>query len=160
MALDPKHVGKSYGPYKYEVGLEKLREFAFAVAGGPPSVGFTGGPPAGLNPLLWDEEAAKKGPYGSVIAFPTFAVTFAIKPFGAAVGDPEVGVNLLMLVHGEQEFEFFDVIRPGDVMTTTGKITKIYERNAMDFVVVETESKNQTGKLVVKGTWTAVIRQK
>lgn len=159
MAIDPKFIGKSYGPYKYEVGLEKMREFAYAVAGGAPSSGFTGGPPEGLNPLLWDEEAAKKGPYGSVIAFPTFAVTFAIKPFGAAIVDPDVGVNLLMLVHGEQEFEFFDVIRPGDVMTTTGSIKSIYEKAKMDFVVVETESKNQTGKLVVKGTWTAVVRR-
>lgn len=159
MAIDPKFIGRSYGPYKYEVGLEKVREFAYAVAGGAPSSGFTGGPPKGLNPLLWDEDAAKKGPYGQVIAFPTFAVTFAIKPFGAAITDPEVGVNLLMLVHGEQEFEFFDVIRPGDVMTTTGTIKSIYEKAKMDFVVVETEAKNQAGKLVVKGTWTAVVRR-
>ncbi|MFL5321864.1 MAG: MaoC family dehydratase N-terminal domain-containing protein [Myxococcaceae bacterium] len=160
MAIDPKYVGRTYGPYKYEVGLEKLREFAYSVAGGAPSTGFTGGPPPGLNPLLWDEEAAKKGPYGTVIAFPTFPVTFAIKPFGAAIGDKDLGVNVLMLVHGEQEFELFDVIRPGDVMTTTGKISKIYGKGGMDFLVVETESKNQTGKLVVKGVWTAVIRQK
>lgn len=159
MAIDPKFIGRAYGPFRYEVGLEKMREFAYALAGGAPSSGFTGGPPTGLNPLLWDEEAAKKGPYGSVIAFPTFPVTFAIKPFGAAITDPEVSVNLLMLVHGEQEFELFDVIRPGDVMTTTGTIKSIYEKAKMDFVVVETESKNQTGKVVVKGTWTAVVRR-
>ncbi len=157
MAIDPKYLGKKYGPYQYHVGLEKLREFAYAVAGGVPSVSF-GPAPEGLNPLLYDEKAAKSGPYGDVIAFPTFVVTFAITPFGAAVSDPELGINLLTLVHGEQELEFFDVIRPGDVLTTTGTITQIYEKAHKDFMVVVTESKNQKGALVVRGTWTAVIR--
>src|SRR5262249_62426011 len=96
-------------------------------------------------PLLYDEEAAKKGPYGTVIAFPTFAVNFAIAPFAAAVGDPELGINLVMLVHGEQEFEFFDVLRAGEVVTTTGSITQIYEKSQKDFLVVVTESKNAQG---------------
>jgi acyl dehydratase len=157
MALDPKFVGRKYGPYTYKIGLEKMREFAFVVAGGIPSIGF-GNPPEGLNPLMWSEEAARQGPHKAVVAFPTFCVTFAIRPFSAAVSDPEIGVNLLMLVHGEQDFEFFDVMKDGDVMTTTGEITEMYAKAGKDFVVVVTESKNQTGKLVVRGTWTAVIR--
>lgn len=157
MAIDPKHVGRTYGPYTYKIGLEKLREFSFVVGGGFPGLGY-GSPPEGLNPLLWDEEAARKGPHGGVIGFPTFAVTFAIRPFSAAVTDPELAINLLMLVHGEQEFEYFEVMRDGDVMTTTGEIAQLYTKAGMDFVVVKTESKNQHGKLVVRGTWTAVIR--
>jgi len=159
MAIDPKHVGRSYGPFKYIVGLEKMREFAYAVGGGVPSSSFMGGPPAGLNPLLHDEKVSADGPYGAPVAFPTFAVTFAIAPFGAALTDPHLGINLLMLVHGEQEFELFDVIRPGDVISTTGKVTQIFEKAGKDFVTVVTESTNQSGKLVVRGTWTAVIRQ-
>ncbi len=158
MPIDPKFVGKKYGPYTYHLGLEKMREFAYAVGGGVPSPGF-GSIPEGLNPLLYDERAARSGPYGSVIAFPTFAVTFAIVPFAAALSDPELEINLLMIVHGEQEFEFFDVMRAGDVMTTSGSITQIYEKAHKDFVVVVTESTNQQGKLVVRGTWTAVIRR-
>lgn len=133
--IDQRFVGKTYGPFTYVCGLEKMREFAYAVAGGAPSSGFTGGVPKGLNPLLHDEDAAKRGPYGTVIAFPTFAVTFAIKPFGEAITDPELGIDLLRLVHGEQEFEFFDVIRPGDVITTQGTIKRLFERAGMDFVV-------------------------
>lgn len=157
MAIDPKFAGKKYGPYPYKVGLEKMKEFAFAVSGGVPSIGYAG-PPPGLAPLYWDEQAAKDGPHKGVVAFPTFCVTFAIRPFAAAITDPEIGVNLLMLVHGEQELEFFDVMRDGDVMTTTGEIAQIYERNGKDFIVVSTESRNQQGKLVVRGKWTAVIR--
>jgi acyl dehydratase len=159
MAIDPKFIGRSYGPYVYEAGAAKMREFAFAISGGVPSHGFTGsGAPEGLNPLLWDSAAAKAGPYGALVGFPTFPVAFAIAPFGQAVADPELGINLLLLVHGEQEFEFFEVIRPGDVLTTTGVITDIFHKAKKDFVIVTTETKNQHGRPVVKGTWTAVIR--
>jgi acyl dehydratase len=157
MALDPKFIGKKYGPYRYQVGLEKVREFAYAVAGGVPSIAMAT-PPEGLNPLLYDEKAAQAGPYGSVIAFPTFAVTFAIAPFAAAVSDPELGIDLLMVVHGEQELELLGVIKPGDVYSTTGTISQIYEKAHRDFMVVVSESKNQRGELVVRGAWTAVVR--
>lgn len=157
MALDPKHVGRSYGPYRYVLGLEKMREFAYAISGGTPSLGL-GVPPKDLDPIYYDEEKARGGPYGSVIAFPTFAVTFAMAPFGAALGDPELGINLVRLVHGEQEFEFLEVMRPDDVMTTTGRIVEITAKKSLDFIVIQSESVNQHGKVAVRGTWTAVVR--
>jgi acyl dehydratase len=158
MPLDIQQKGKTYGPYQYEIGLEKMREFAAVVAGASPSLGQPE-LPKHLNPILYDEEAAKKGPYGGLIAFPMFAVTFAIAPFAAAVKDPAVGCNLLLLVHGEQEFEFFEVMRPGDKITTTGTILEIFEKANMDFLIVRTDSVNQHGRPVVRGTWTAVIRR-
>ncbi|WP_163865568.1 FAS1-like dehydratase domain-containing protein [Myxococcus eversor] len=158
MAIDKRFIGREYGPYTYTIGAEKLREFALAVGGAHPAAGTPGEPPEHVSPLLYDDDAAKKGPYGDIIAFPSFAVVFAIRPFGAAVADPELGVNLLMLVHGEQELEFLGVMRPGDVMTTTGRIENIYGKAGMEFVVVATESRNQRGEVVVKGLWTGVIR--
>jgi acyl dehydratase len=159
MSLDPKYIGKKYGPYTYEIGLEKMREFAYAIAGGVPSSCFQASVPHGLNLLLHDAKAGRESPYKSVIAFPTFCVTFAMKPFAEAVTDPDLDINLVMLVHGEQDFEFFDVMRPGDTMTSVGTITQIYEKAGKDFLVLITESKNQKDKLVVRGTWTAVIRR-
>jgi acyl dehydratase len=160
MPFDPSVVGKKYGPSTYEVGAEKLREFAYAISGGVPSMGFSGtGAPSGLNPLLHDQKAGEASHYASIIAAPSFANVFAIAPFGQAVADPALGINLLMLVHGEQEFEFFSPVKPGDVITTVGEITKAFDKQGKDFLVVSTESKNQRGELVVKGTWTAVIRQ-
>ncbi|MCB9479575.1 MAG: MaoC family dehydratase N-terminal domain-containing protein, partial [Deltaproteobacteria bacterium] len=41
-------IGKTYEPVKYEVGLEKIKEYAFATNDD--------------NPLYTDEEAAKAGP--------------------------------------------------------------------------------------------------
>lgn len=161
MALDKKHIGKSYGPFTYEAGREKLREFAYAVGGGIPSMSFAGGgAPEGLHPWLFDLEAAKSSPFGTIIGLPTFAVVFALAPFGQAVLDPELGIDLSKLVHGEQEFEFYAPVTPGDVLTTTGVITEIFTKASKDFLVVKTESKNQRHELVVTGTWTAVIRLK
>ena len=126
---------------------------------GIPSHGWGGHATPGLHPWLFDAKAAKESPTGTIVGFPGFAVTFTIAPFHQAVSDPEIGINLLMLVHGEQEFEFLETIKPGDVMTTTGEVVEIYEKANMDFFVVTTESKNQHGKVAVKGRWMAVIRR-
>ena len=159
MPIDKKYIGKKYGPTTYEVGAEKLREFAYAVGGGVPSMGFSGtGAPEGLNPLLYDAKAGKESSYGSIIASPAFANVFAIGPFGQAVADPELGINLLLLVHGEQEYEFGAPIKPGDVISTVGSIANVFDKVGKDFLTVVTESTNQRGEMVVKGTWTAVIR--
>ena len=159
MALDKRFIGREYGPFVYEAGLEKMREFAFAVAGGVPSTGYSAkGPPEGLHPYLHDEAAAKASGYGAVIALPSFAVTFAIAPFGRACADPELALNLLRLVHGEQSFEFFEVVRPGDRLTTTGKITDITTKRTLDFLTVTTQTRNQRDALVVQAKWTAIIR--
>jgi hypothetical protein len=158
MALDKRFIGREYGPYTYEIGVEKMREFTLALGGAHPGAGTPGEPPPHMSPLLFDAQAAKAGPYGDLIAFPSFAVVFAVRPFGAAIADKELGINMLMLVHGEQELEFLDVMRPGDVMTTTGRIEDMYDKARMSFLVVTSESRNQRGDVVVKGTWTAVIR--
>lgn len=160
MALDPKYVGRAYGPFVYEAGREKMREFAYAVGGTIPSVSFSAlGAPSELHPWLHDDEAGRQSPYGSMIAMPNFAVAFALTPFSKAILDPDLGIDLLWLVHAEQEFEFFTPVKPGDVLTTTGVIDEIYGRAGKDFLVVKTESKNQRHELVVRGAWTAVIRQ-
>ena len=49
-------------------------------------------------------------------------------------------------------------MRPGDVMTSTGTVTHLAHKVDKDFLTLVTESVNQRGKLVVRGTWTAVIR--
>ena len=42
MPIDKKYIGRQYGPTTYVIGAEKLREFAYALSGGVPSMGFTG----------------------------------------------------------------------------------------------------------------------
>jgi hypothetical protein len=64
-----------------------------------------------------------------------------------------------MVVHGEQQLEFFDAMKPGEVVTTTGWISQIFEKSQKDVLIVVSESKNQKDQPLVRATWTAVIRR-
>jgi acyl dehydratase len=157
VAIDHQHLGRRYGPYRFAVGLEHVKDFVAATGGGVPGRVFCA-PPTTYHPWTWDEAAASASPHGGIVAPPTFAATFAIQPFATACADPALAVNVLRLVHAEQAFELGDPIRPGDLLETTGEITRIQERGNLDFLEVTTETRNQRGALVVRGVWTAIIR--
>lgn len=138
--MDPKMVGREYPPIAYEAGKEKWREYARAVGD--------------LNPKY----------VGGTMAPPMFAVVFAKEIVGKMVMDPELGLDLPMLVHGEQEFEFKEPVRSGDVLSTGGRVAEAFTKErpgkpAIDFVVFETVSRNQQGREVCRGRWTMAIRR-
>jgi acyl dehydratase len=137
-------VGKTYPPFEYEVGREKIREYANAV-------GET-------NPVFHDPEAAKSAGFANVVAPPMFCVVYSAGAMGPAILDPELGINLMMMVHGGQEFEWGTPVVAGDRITTTAKIKDIYDKKDMKFYVFESESKNQDGDTTVKATWTNIVR--
>jgi acyl dehydratase len=157
MPIDPRHVGRRYGPFRITVCAERIRDFAVAISGGTPGF-FGGGPGEGAHPWTVDEDAAARSPHGALVAPPTFGVTFAMHPFALACGDPEIGLDLLRLLHAEQEFEYGAVVRPGDVLTTTGEVVEVRSRGSLDFMVVRSETTNQGGEQVLVGRWTAVVR--
>ena len=158
MPIDPRHVGRKYGPFRYVASLEKIRDFALAVSDGVPGRIYWGAAPADAHPWFVDEAAGRASPWGSVIAPPTFCVNFAMEPFVMACADPEIGLDLVRLLHGEQEFTFHEPVRPGDELQSTGEIAEVYQKGPLDFIVVRTASRNQHGRLVVEGRWTAVVR--
>lgn len=158
MPVDPKYVGRRYGPFRYTVGVEAIRNFSLAVSGGVPSRVPWGAPQTAPHPFTCDEQAGARSRYGSIIAPPTFAATFAMEAFVAAVCDPELEVNLARVVHGEQELELLAPVRPGDVMETTGEIVSIVSKRGLDLITVTTRSVNQRGEPAVQGTWTAAVR--
>jgi acyl dehydratase len=155
--VNKAHLGRRYGPYQFTVGAEQIRDFAAAIGGGVPGRVYAE-PPLAQDPWSYDEAAAAASRYGALIAPPGFATAFAIQPFAAACRDPDLGLNTVRLLHNGQELELFGVIRPGDLLTTTGQITRLQERGPLDFVEVTTESVNQRGELVVRGVWSAIVR--
>jgi acyl dehydratase len=155
--IDAKHLGRRYGPFRYVVGLEEIRDFAVVLAGGIPGRVFAGAPTEAPHPWFVDEAAARASRHGGIIAPPTFCVRFAMQPFALACADPALGIDLVKVLHGEQAFEFGDVVRPGDVLETTGEIADIRQKAGMDFLTVKTATSNQRGKTVVAGTWKAVV---
>jgi len=150
-------LGRSWGPFRYVVGAEKMREYAVAISGGVPSYVSTG-LPEDLHPVLHDEVAGARSPWGSMIAFPTFAVLFSIAPAQAALLDPAMEVDVFRVLHGEQELEFHEVLRPGDVLQTTGTLESHTTRGSNELFVIRTDSVNQHGQLAVRGRFTAFVR--
>jgi acyl dehydratase len=157
VAVDRAHLGRRYGPYTFEVGREHVRSFVAAIGGGVPGHVLSA-PPDHAHPLTWDEEAAKAGPHGGVVAPPGFAAAFAIEPWARAISDPALALDVLRLLHGEQELEWLEPVRPGDVLTTTGEITRIETRGNLEIVEVTSTTVNQHGRPAVRGVWTAAVR--
>jgi acyl dehydratase len=116
------------------------------------------------NPLYCDPAAAARGPFGGIVAPPTYPIAFMIQALsGGASAFEELGLNFLTLVHGEQEFEYSRPIRAGETLTLTGRIADVYEKTGssgvMDFVVMETEARDTAGKAVFFSRNTLISRR-
>ena len=144
MPVSTDAIGKEYPPVSYEVGREKIREYANAIGA--------------ENPVHHDRAAAEAAGFRNVVAPPMFCVVYSAPAVGPAVLDPEVGINLATMVHGGQEFVWGEPVCAGDEITTTAKVTEIYERDGKGFYVFESVSHNQDGDEVVRGTWTDIVR--
>jgi acyl dehydratase len=137
-------IGKRYPAFEYEVGREKIREYANAVGES--------------NPVHHDPEAAKAAGFRGVVAPPMFCVVYSAGAMGPAILDPELGINLMMMVHGGQEFEWGEPVCAGDTIVTTAHLKDVSEKNGMKFYVFESESTNQEGQTTVNATWTNIVR--
>jgi acyl dehydratase len=87
-----------------------------------------------------------------------FAVVYSAGAMGPAILDPEVGINLALMLHGSQEFHWEEPVCAGDVITTTAKLNDVFEKDGKGFYVFESTSVNQDGKQTVRGVWTNIVR--
>jgi acyl dehydratase len=144
MAIKTDAIGKEWPATTYEVGKEKIGEYVRVV---------------GLdNPVHTDRDAAREAGYRDVVAPPMFCVVYSAPALGPAMFDDEVGMNFASMVHGGQEFEWGEPACSGDEITTTARCLEIFEKDGKGFYVFETNSVNQDGEQVVKGTWTNIVR--
>jgi len=141
--IDPSFIGKTFGPVKYEVGLEKIKEYAIATGD--------------ENPFYIDEEAAKKGPFQEIVAPPLFAVVYMRGVLKKTLYNPELGLDLAMLLHGEQEFQFHELVRPGAVVQSVGKVIDVRQKGSLDMLTLEIQS-TVDERPVTTGKYTFVIR--
>jgi acyl dehydratase len=116
------------------------------------------------NPLYTDEEAARRGPFGAIVAPPTYPIAFMIEAMSGGMETfLELGLNFMTLVHGEQEFEYRRPIRAGETLTLTGRIADVYEKTGasgtLDFVVLETEAQDAGGQVVFFSRNTLISRR-
>jgi len=144
MPVSTEAVGKQYPETTYEVGLEKIREYANAVGQ--------------AEPVHHDREAARQAGFRDVVAPPMFAVVYSAPALGPAILDPDVGINFAAMVHGGQEFVWGEPVCAGDEITTTSRVMDISEKDGKGVYVFESVSTNQDGDEVVRGTWTNIVR--
>ena len=144
MALKTDAVGKEWPATTYQVGREKIKEYANAL---------------GIdNPVHQDVEAARAAGFRDVPAPPMFAVVYSSPALAPAILDPEVEMNFAAMVHGGQEFVWDEPACSGDEITTATRCLSIEERDCKGFYEFETNSVNQDGAQVARGTWTLIVR--
>jgi acyl dehydratase len=144
MTLKTDAIGKVWPGATYQVGREKIKEYATAL---------------GIdNPVHFDVEAARAAGFSDVVAPPMFAVVYSLPAMSQVIFDPEVAMNFAAMVHGGQVFEWGEPACSGDEITTTPKCLEIYEKDGKGFYVFETVSANQDGDRVVRAVWTNIVR--
>jgi acyl dehydratase len=144
MAIETAAVGREWPGSTYQVGREKIKEYATALGIG--------------NPVHFDVEAARTAGFRDVVAPPMFCVVYALPAMAPAILDPEVGINFATMVHGGQVFEWGETACSGDEITTTPKCVEIYEKDGKGFYVFESVSVNQDGEQVLRAVWTNIVR--
>ncbi|GGM23397.1 MULTISPECIES: MaoC family dehydratase N-terminal domain-containing protein [Micromonospora] len=136
MPMDPSFVGRSYPPTApYQVGREKIREFATAIGAD--------------DPAHHDPEAARSLGHPDVVAPPTFPVVVSERASQQIFTDPQLGVDFSRLVHGDQRFVYTRPVVAGDELVCRATIEEITQRGGHDFLTTRTEIATAAGEPVV-----------
>jgi len=129
------------------------------------------------NPIYQDLRAAKAAGFDNVPVPPTMGFAFAnwgqfpeLQPEDNTSGSNpvmEVIGNLMksggLILHGEQAFTYHAPIVVGDTLTSSGKISNVFEKTSsngktMTFISSENEYRNQRGELVLTAVMTLLHR--
>ncbi|PZS25579.1 MAG: hypothetical protein DLM58_22170 [Pseudonocardiales bacterium] len=147
MPIDQSFVGRVYPPTaSYEVGREKIREFADAVND--------------PNPVYRDPAAAQALGYDDVIAPPTFAIVMTLPAGHQVIDDPELGIDYSRVVHGEQRFVHSRPVRAGDVLQVVVTVDSIRAAAGNDLVTTRADVTTVAGEPVLTAFGTLVARGK
>jgi acyl dehydratase len=134
VAITEQHVGRTYPPTApYEVSRAKIAEFATAIG---------------------DDNPAYRG--DDAIAPPTFVAVISSAAWDSMFDDPELGLALRRVVHGDQRFHFERPLRPGDRVRAALTIDKVRARGAADFISSSVRVTDEDGQLVCVASATFV----
>jgi hypothetical protein len=132
--LNPAYVGRTYPPTRpYEVGREKVREFAVAV-----------GASAG----------------GGDVAPPTFPIVLSMHAEKQVVDDPDFGFDFSRVVHRDQRFEACRPIRVGDRLTVTVEVVAADSVDGNDVVTLRGHIREADGSALVCTTTSTLVSRK
>jgi acyl dehydratase len=126
MPISPEHAGRRYPPTApYEVSAAKIAEFATAV--GDPHPAYRGADP---------------------IAPPTFVAVITARAWEQMFDDPELGLALRRIVHGDQRFTYRRPIRAGDRLRAAMIIDRVRNREGADLISASVDLTTEDGEPV------------
>ena len=139
MPLNKACVGREYPPVTTNLAADAMQKYARAYNDD--------------NPAFFDANRV-----GGIVAPPMFGVVVTWDALMKVMMDPELNVDLLRLVHGEQDMEFPTLMRPGDIVTANAKIVSIEDKSTGETMRVELKATNQKGQPVQKTHFIIFIR--
>ena len=146
---DASAVGKEYPPFLWEVESGKIRELVQAIGD--------------KNPIYVNRDAAVKAGYQDTPASPTFITVPMMCTNVMSKFVKDMKINFAKVLHGEETYEYFQEIYPGDVLTGQMKIVGMEQKSGkagnMDIVRLEIMYSNQKNEPVLKAT-TMVVERK
>ena len=84
------------------------------------------------------------------IAPPMYGVAYTFAALGAPLFDSDLQVDMMRLVHGDQDMTFVRPVKPGDVITSTSRIVEIVEKTSGEIIAIGITAKNQRGETVLE----------
>ncbi len=143
--MDLSLLGRTYPPTaRYEVGREKIREFADAVGD--------------ASPACRDAAAARALGHTDVIAPPTFPIVLTLPAGHQVIDDPDFGIDYSRVVHGEQRFVYERPVRAGDVLQVTVVVESMRSVAGNDMIGTQAQVRTVEGELVVTAHSLIVVR--
>ncbi|HTR70668.1 MAG TPA: MaoC family dehydratase N-terminal domain-containing protein [Mycobacteriales bacterium] len=145
MPLNRDYIGRTIDAEgTFEVSREHIRRFAEAIGD--------------ANPLYTDRTAAQEAGYRDVIAPPTFLTTVGMSLGNGPIGDPDLGLEYGLVVHGEQRFVHHRPVHPGDVLTASTEIEDIRDIGANELMRMRMDIRTTAGELVCEAYNVVVSR--
>ncbi len=149
--FDKSKIGYSFPPFTIEVERGKIRELALAIGDD--------------NPIYQSREAAQAAGYTDVPLFPTVPTMFTIWGNAKMVSQiVSLGINVMRILHGEEEYEYLAPINPGDTLTgvmtvVDGKTRHGKDGSSMDILTTEIRYTNQNGQPVLNAREMFLVRE-
>ncbi|WP_040858937.1 fused (3R)-hydroxyacyl-ACP dehydratase subunits HadA/HadB [Nocardia niigatensis] len=116
----------------YEVGREKIREYARAVQDS--------------HPAHWSEPAANELGYAGLVAPSTFASIVAMRANRALLENVMTGYD--MFVHTDQVFEMYRPLLAGDRLTSDVELASVRRVAGKDLITITNTFTDQSGQIV------------
>ena len=145
MSINPELAGRRYpAGGSYQVGREKIREFARAVKA--------------TSRAHFEVTAAQDLGYADLVAPPTFAIIVAQQADAQLIRDPEAGIDFSRVVHADQRFTHHRPIVAGDELLAELHVDNVRAMGDGALVTTRAEISTVEGEKVATTVSSILVR--